>query len=59
MSGFKKTTKKLAQKVLPTSIYQRLAAERSRRWQLELLKDGGLLDQVNQYIAQPIKSYLA
>lgn len=52
MSEFKRTARELAKTILPTSVYQRLAAERSRRWQLKLLKDGGLLDQVNQHIEE-------
>src|ERR1700722_7357586 len=52
MSELKKALKALAGKVLPASVYQRFAAERSRRWQMRLLKDGGLLDQVNRHIEE-------
>ncbi len=48
----KAAAKELAKKVLPTSIYQRVSAVRSRRWQFKILKDGGLLDQVNRHIEE-------
>ena len=52
MTEFKKDLRRLAKAVIPSSLYQRLSAVRSRRWQLRLLKDTGQLDRVNQHIEE-------
>jgi hypothetical protein len=52
MTKTREAAKALAKNVLPTALFQRLSAVRSRRWQLKVLKDGGLLDQVNRHIEE-------
>jgi hypothetical protein len=52
MSEVKKTVRALAKAVLPGLVGQRLLAVRSRRWQLRLLKESGLLDRVDRHIEE-------
>jgi hypothetical protein len=50
MAGLKQMLKGSAKKFLPTPLFQRIQATRSRRHQLHFLTSNGLLDQVKRYI---------
>lgn len=52
MPGTRKKLRAIAEKILPTAVFQRVAALRSRRWQVQFLEQNGLLDQVKQHIAE-------
>jgi hypothetical protein len=52
MVTVRKLVRVVASKALPSSLFQRVAAVRSRRWQLRYLKQAGFLDQVSQYIEE-------
>jgi hypothetical protein len=50
MATIKAMLKSLAGGILPTALFQRILAIRSRRWQLNSLTSNGRLDQVKHYI---------
>ena len=50
MGRTKELLKLSTKKLLPPSIFQRIQAVRSRRYQMEFLASNGLLDQVKRYI---------
>jgi hypothetical protein len=52
MTRIRKLLRTSAKRVLPSSLFQRLLAIRSRRWQFKLLKEKGLLDRVDRYIEE-------
>jgi hypothetical protein len=52
VTEIKKLLKALAKKLLPSRLFQKLTAVRSRRWQRRMLKGAGLLDRVNRYIEE-------
>jgi hypothetical protein len=49
-AGAKQTLKALASDVLPASVFQRIQAIRSRRYQVKYMRQAGLLDQVRDYV---------
>lgn len=49
-SRLKAILKAAAEGFLPTALFQKIQATRSRRWQLEYLTSNGLLEQVKRYI---------
>jgi hypothetical protein len=50
MTGIRRQLKAFAGKVLPSSLFQRIQAIRSRRYQVEFLASRGLIDQVKRHI---------
>jgi hypothetical protein len=48
----KKELRHILKRVLPTKIFERIMAVRSRKWQLKILKQNGWLDKVQTYVAQ-------
>jgi hypothetical protein len=48
----RKKIRNVLKQVLPTKIFERIIAMRSRKWQMKFLKQDGWLDKVQTYVAQ-------
>ena len=52
MQNARQSLKAFARAVLPRPVFERIAAVRSRRWQVAFLERNGLLDQVKKHLVE-------